>query len=523
MNEMGFERWLSDWLREDQPSASTWVLGSVIEHAHRRSNRSWWRRLPLVAPWLIEGHSEPPGMNQPANRRFVSLAAVMAIATVLLMTLPMLSLPAAPGSDEDHVIVPAVSLPVASPAASAACSPAASLAPSAADTLAPSQLAPEATPAAAWPDVPVAEGLTGSVWLEQTEGAPDHYLALHPDGTVVEGIGPQTTVGIGVWQPTGEHSLSSVIVYTDADPVGHASPGQSTYRADWVLDDSNENGTLTWSATLQAAEEAALVEVTGEATITRLHLAALPATARYPVPDEQPWTLELGAMALGPGSGQVNAVGDVAALSSCTTSHDDPPGYVIWHGDGTTFIASTGGVGAGLWEPTGPDTSAMTTWSILSAANERGAWVAEKRGRLVLTGNESEFEGSFVAALRRLKPMDGREHPPLDAAQWPASGSVWLQPTEGAMAVVAYLADGTVVARHPAYGTGAGYWQPTDADSIAASVFFATTPHQDHSLLWEATISQDEQRQSIEYQLVDTNSGAIDAGTAEAERLRLEP
>jgi hypothetical protein len=181
------------------------------------------------------------------------------------------------------------------------------------------------------------------------------------------------------------------------------------------------------------------------------------------------------------------------------------------------------GIGAGLWASSGPDTSALTLWSELRAAEQSGSWVAEKRGRLVLTGDTDAFERRFVASPRHLKPMDGRQLPPLDPVLWPTEGSVWLQPTGDATAIVAYLTDGTVVARHPTLGTGAGSWQSTGNDSRAASVFFATVPGQDHHLLWEATIGPDEQHMSIEYELKDANSGAVETRAVEANRLRLEP
>ena len=498
MSEIEFERSLSEWLREDQPSASAWIHDSVVDHAHERPNRSTWRRLMRAMPSVIDRRRGAPGGDEPARRRLVGLAALIASLMALLLALPMITVPAGPRRVEDHAIVPGVSLPTPS-------------------------LPPEASPAAESRDVPAIDGLTGSIWLEQAEGTPDHFLTLHPDGTVVERVDASTTVGIGVWEPTGDHSLSSIIVYTDADPVDHVTPGQSTHRAEWVLDDANETGTLTWSATLRSADGGDLPEVAGDERITRLHLAALPATARYPVPDEQPWTPELGPMAGGSGSGEVDTVGDLSALSDCDPNENDPPGSVVLHGDGTTFVASLGGIGAGLWAHSGPDTSAMTLWSTLTAAGNGGSWVAEKRGRLVMTGDQDGFEGRFVAAPRRLRPMDGTELPPLDAADWPSRGSVWLQPTEGATAVVAYLSDGTVIARHPTYGTGTGSWQPTGNDSIAASISFATMRLQDRRLLWEATTDPDEQRMSIAYQVVDANSGAVLAGSTGATRLSLAP
>jgi hypothetical protein len=476
MNEPELQKALRAWMHEERAHASAWVLEGVSEHAHRRSNRTWWRRLITVTR---RGVGVAEGDDRITRRQVVSLTAVVASAMAVLLVLPM-ALPA--------------------------------------------QLAdPRQGPATGTGAQGVRVGLTGSVWLEQSEGAPDHYITLHADGTVVERVdGSQTTAGIGVWQPTGEHSLSSVILYMDADPAEHVTPGFTTQRANWSLDSSNESGSLSWRATLQDADGGVLPDVTGNAVITRLHLETLPGTARYPIPEEQPWELAIGSMAEGPGSGEVAAVGDVN-LSAGHFDMADPMGYFVLHGDGTILLASLDGIGAGLWASSGPDTSALTLWSELRAAEQSGSWVAEKRGRLVLTGDTDAFGRRFVASPRHLKPMDGRQLPPLDPVLWPTEGSVWLQPTGDATAIVAYLTDGTVVARHPTLGTGAGSWQSTGNDSRAASVFFATVPGQDHHLLWEATIGPDEQHMSIEYELKDANSGAVETRAVEANRLRLEP
>lgn len=497
MNDAEFERSFSEWIQAKPAHASDWVLESVAEHARTHANQPGWHRLQNSLEGRRTGAVRTL-LRAASARPLVGATAVAVAAAVLLVAAPLILSTRTP----DGVVAPGVLQ--ASPSSESSAGPAV------------------ASPAPVQVGFPE-DGLTGSVWLERADGAPDHYITLHPDGTLVERIGLLTTVGIGLWQPTSEHTLSSITVYTDADPVRHRVAGMSTHRADWVLDATSGTGALTWRASLQPADGTTPTEMTGEATLTRLHLAGLPDEARYDLPAEHPWRPSLGVMAQGPGSGQVTAVGDVAALSYCVVGPDGPPGYVVLHGDGTTLIATPGGTGAGLWTPSGPDTRALTAWSTLSAASERGGWIAELRGRLVLTGTTNAFEHRFVAAPRRIKAMDGRELPELDAALWPTTGSVWLQSAGGTTAVVAYLTDGTVVARHPTYGTGVGHWQPVGAQRLAASVFFGTTTVEDRRLLWEATTSEEQQHMSIDYQLVDANSGAIETGAADATRLSLAP
>lgn len=496
MNEPEFERSLSEWMREGRSDASPSVLESIVEHARRHDNQSWWHRL------LGGNAGSAPVTGWPSSHRMaVGLAAIAASMTALLIAIPMVMTAPTPGPDVDPVFGPAASLPAASP------------------------IVPDATPA---PDVqvgfPMGDGLTGAIFLAQAEGQDDHYITLHPDGTVVEEVsGPWWPVGIGVWRPTGAHSLTSVIVYPDADPEEHLTSGLSVYRADWVLDEEAETGTLAWVATIGALDGSTLPDVAGDSRVTRLHLAPLPPEARYPLPAEHPWRVELGSMAQGPGSGDLSAVGDLTVLDDCEPNDTDPPGYLVLHGDGTAFIASIGGTGAGLWAPSGFETTALTAWSRLPAAAWTDSWIGEARGKLVLTGNEEEFKGRFVLADRRLQPMEGTQLPTVDPTLWPELGSVWLQEIADGTLVTAYLTDGTLIARHPTWGTGTGYWQPIDADTRASSVFFATTRGKDHHLLSEATVARDMQTMTSRYELKEKHLGEVDAGDATATRLQLSP
>jgi hypothetical protein len=489
----GFERSLGDWMQEGRSSAPARVLESVTEHARKHPNQSRLRHLQGAAR---RAGSRPvfAGPEPLWKQHVVGLAAVAATATAVLVALPIVMIAPRPDPGEAPAVVPASVDAAASPAPVARVG------------------------------FPVGSGLTGSVWLEQAEGHDDRYITLHPDGTIVEEArGPSWPVGIGLWQPTGAHTLTSVIVYPDADPEGHATGGLGVYRADWVLDQAAETGTLAWTATLQALDGSTLPAVTGDATLTRLHLAPLPPDAQYPLPTEHPWRPELGPMAQGPGSGDLSAVGDVAALSDCGPNNTDPPGYVVLHGDGTAFIASVAGAGPGLWVPSGVETTALSAWSSLPEAGWMDSWIGEARGKVVRTGSEEQFKSRFVLADRRLQPMAGVQLPTVDPTLWPELGSVWLQEIADGTLVTAYLTDGTLIARHPVYGTGTGYWQPIDAITRASSIFFATTQGRDHHLLSESTMADDMQTMTSRFELKERHLGKVDAGDATATRLDLEP
>jgi hypothetical protein len=257
-------------------------------------------------------------------------------------------------------------------------------------------------------------------------------------------------------------------------------------------------------------------DASGNATLTRLHVQALPPTARYPVAPESPWQPALGAMAEGPGSG------GVATLDPCNPN--DPPDYLVTHGDGT-FLATgiDGGSGVGLWVTTGPGTRALTAWYGPRVGSGHVNWVGELGGSELISaqiGTSEAFDGFFMAEPVALEPM-GDQLPRVDPGSWPRTGSVWLEPTEQGPAIIAYHTDGIVVARHPVYGTGVGLWQPIDGDTLTSSVGFASHTLQDHRIWSEATISPDGERLSIRYTHQES-AGPVDTGAATATRLDVE-
>lgn len=455
-----------------------------MAHARARSNQPLWRRLlgPVgggaLDRWAV-------GRGPLLVRVTASVATLAALLVAIALVMPRLT----PEQDALPAFVPA--------------SAAASTAP-----------LPEATPA-----TEAATGLTGSLWLAEGEGILDSDITLHPDGTIVQRVkGSGTPIGLGIWRPTGEHSLSSVVVFLDADPGKHVGSGMSTYRAEWDLHDSAESGTLTWTATVQPGDGSAPMEVGGRSSLTRLHPLPLPEGAKYPLPAEPAWTLRIGSTGQAPGSGRVSAV-QRAGID--IDLHDlDPADHLVVHDDGTVFIAGYNGNGVGLWAPSEPGTRAVTAWSSTIGPEP---WVGELTGRSLVAGGSDSLDRRLAAAPRRIEPMTGETLPEVDPALWPETGSVWLEETADGPAIVAYLADGTAITHHPLYGTGAGYWQPIDADTIASSVAFPERRLRDYHLRSSATVGSDEQTMSVQYQLVERNYGSEENGEASATALRLDP
>jgi hypothetical protein len=88
--------------------------------------------------------------------------------------------------------------------------------------------------------------------------------------------------------------------------------------------------------------------------------------------------------------------------------------------------------------------------------------------------------------------------------------------------VVAYLADGTVVARDPRYGTGIGNWQPVDADTMLSVIRFSTRLGQDHRIWAESTVAPDGATLTIRSEHQDKSTDPrVDVETVTAVRLSL--
>jgi hypothetical protein len=362
--------------------------------------------------------------------------------------------------------------------------------------------------------------LTGSVWLEQAEGEADQYITLHPDGTLVERIKDLgSPIGIGLWEPDGRGGIASVTFYTDADPERHQGRGLSTYRADWTLDEVAESGGLTWSASVRSIDGTSLSDASGRSSLTRLHRLDLPPEAIHELPPEPGWEPVLGPMAQGAGSGSVA----VLAPTGSECEGLDLPGAMVVHGDGTAFFTSPIGSGVGLWITSGPDTRALTGWAQLPEAWAAESWVGQLRHRALVVGTAEGFEDVIPAAPRRLLGIDGARLDPADARLWPDEGTVWLESTELGTGLTAYLTDGTVIARDPRLGVGAGYWQPLDDDTIASWVSFPSAPGSDKQMRSEASIAPDGESMQMTSILKDNGTGSEEERTATATRLHLEP
>jgi hypothetical protein len=489
MNEPEFERSLGEWMRAGRTSASAWVLENVIEHAHQQPNRSWWARLRNA--WSAGASTSPT-----RRRHIVGLTAVAATATAVLVALPFVMTAPWPPQDEAPAVAPASVAPATSPITTAA---------------SPAPIVQVGFPEGA---------LTGSVWLEQAEGAADHYITLHPDGTLVERIKDLgSPIGIGLWEPDGQGGIASVIFYTDADPERHQVRGLSTYRADWTLDEPAESASLSWTASLQSIDGASLPDASGRSSLARLHRLDLPPEAIHDLPAEPDWEPTLGPMAMGAGSGSVAAL----APSGNECEGLDLPGSLVVHGDGTAFFTNLLGSGVGLWTTSGPDTRALTGWARLPEAPSAEGWVGQLRYRALVVGTAEGFEDLIPAAPRRLLGIDGAPLSPADVGLWPDEGTVWLESTELGRGITAYLTDGTVITRDPRLGVGAGYWQPLDDDKIATWVSFPSAPGSDKQMRSEASIAPDGESMSMTSILKDNGTGSEEERTATARRLHLEP
>jgi hypothetical protein len=496
MNELEFERSLSDWVREGRSSPSSAILPSVAEHAQRHSNQPWWQRA-RTAIHPLGSHAAGSASGPVPSRHAVGLATVAVAALAVLVAVPLIVNGPRPQAEEASALVLASAEPTTS-----------------SDTSAPS---PAPSFQVGFPD---GGGSTGSVWLEQAEGEVDHYITLHPDGTLVERIKDLgSPVGIGLWRPDGQGGLSSVTVFPDADPVRHQIRGLSTYRADWTLNGDAESGGLTWTAKMRSSDGTSLPDASGRSSLTRLHRLELPPEAIHDLPAEPDWEPILGPVAMGAGSGSVAMLTPVG--SECEGL--DLPGSLVIHGDGTSFITSPKGSGVGLWIPSGPDTRALTGWAQLPDIRAAEGWVGQLRHRVLVAGTTEAFEGPLPAAPRRLVGIDGAPLSPPDADLWPAEGTVWLEPTELGTGITAYLTDGTLIARDPRHGVGAGYWQPLDDDTIASWISFPSSPGSGRQMRSEANVAPDGESMSMTSILKDNGTGSEEARTATATRLHLEP
>ncbi len=369
-----------------------------------------------------------------------------------------------------------------------------------------------------------AAGLTGSLWLQQSEGSEDVYYTIHPDGTLVALTGSahdtSGTVGLGVWWPTGDHSLAASWVYGDADPSSHKTTGTSTYRAEWAIDVLAETATMTYETALEPADGTPLPDQTGTATLHRLHLQPMFSQAEFPTPPEPEWKLAQGPATYTSGMGSLATIEPKGALG-------DPPEYLLSHADGTAFYASPFvGNGVGLWAPTGEETSVLSGWFGTGPDQDIELMVVQSSPLMSfiqgMYGTSDAVMGSFTASPERIRPLD--TDAPLarpDPALWPTSGTVWVQPTSDGRAIrTAFLADGTVISVHPDHGIGAGLWQPIDADTFASSIGYGTFRYQDWQMEAESTVSPDGETLTSDYRLRNASSETPEeTGTSTATRM----
>jgi hypothetical protein len=380
--------------------------------------------------------------------------------------------------------------------------------------------APTAPPASTAP----AEGLTGSVWVAHRADRPDVYLVVHPDGSLVASIDRVATIkeglGLGVWEPTGDHTLVGTLRFGSGDTLDAQRSGSSLYHLEGSVDDAGETATLAYTGASVRGTGEAQPETSGTLQLERLHMLPMPADARAETPAEAGWSLARGPALHGKGSGTVMSVAPEHAA--------DPSAYVIDHADGTSFGASPyGGMALALWAPAGEDTLLRTAWGGTWPAHEVAVSVDQvtPAGSAfdVAYGTSDAFEGTYQAEPACLYPMsDSEPLPEPDPALWPDEAMVWTEElADGGVATTAYFPDGSVVTSHPTYGVGVGLWQPIDDATFAIWIAYATERSFKWRLRGEGTLGPDGQTLSMDYLLQNLNwTTDPEPGTSTATRMR---
>lgn len=355
-------------------------------------------------------------------------------------------------------------------------------------------------------------GMVGSIWQPETGTAT--YVIVHPDGTMVVQHATRG-IGLGVWEPTGDGSLSSRVDFTS----GHQGErGTHTSRSDWLVDDATEIATLTSEETFTGPDGVPQPLETSTLTLRRLHMAPMPENAVAPTPPDTGWQAVIG-----PARYDRSEAGVMIEPYS-------PPNHTLEHADGTTlFLNPYIGDGVGLWAPVGEDAYVGTAWFPRwrgpNDALVSQSLVNEETGRASgRYGTSDGFEDSMYSMPMRFEPLEGDLVAP-DPDLWPTIGSVWQEPyaeDDSRMVRVAYLADGTAVTTHPRYGVGVGEWRPIDEDTFASNILYKGG---DWSLKAESTLSEDGESLTTRWQ-ADANLGnpaEDEEGTSTANRMRLEP
>jgi hypothetical protein len=321
-----------------------------------------------------------------------------------------------------------------------------------------------------------------------------HYL-VHPDGTLVA-LGGNGSVGLGLWEPTGERSLVSMLVYPDADPSPDVRLGTAIHLAEWIVDAAGESATVTYVATFERADGTPVPEQAGAFTLQRLHSPTQPGDAGIAAPPEPAWRTELGLPLHGVGRGGIRVVAG------------EPWDYDVTHADGTLLTLSPPCDRVGLWSPTGERASVRTDWALTAGSASEPQEVG-----WMLPG-----PGMAMA----IEPLDReRAIAAPDPSSWPSLGTIWVEATADGLAVrSAYFADGTVISVHPVYGTGVGLWQPAGDDTFASTIHYRKGRTR---LSGESTVSPDGETISTRYRLVDDRAGAPpEEGVSKATRMHLE-
>lgn len=385
------------------------------------------------------------------------------------------------------------------------------------------------TPAASGADPSGTDVVRGSVWMQRNGADPATYYMLNGDGTLLA-VDPYHGYGVGVWQPTGDRSLSSVLVFADVDPERTGvTPGVATFRSESTVDEAGKTLDIRTEGTYEPADGTAASTDSTTLAATRLWLASMPPEASATTPPDpglQP--------TLGPGYGDGRGTVELEPY--------DPPNHTLNHADGTWFSFNAWvGPAIGLWWPTGDSTAIVTAW-FTDGGPDQDPLVGEGQENPAGTGGTSRYGTSAgyydvsSSTYMRLGPTtrDGSPLPSPDPALWPTLGSAWLVPREGAApSLLLMYADGTVVHVDPDLGTGLGLWQPAgDGKAVTQIRYNATYPGYRYrtmpgvaDLQGEMTIDETAGTSTMTYGVA--YSGGRDAGeplgTMAATRIQLEP
>ena len=366
----------------------------------------------------------------------------------------------------------------------------------------------------------------GSIWMQRNDPDPATYYILNADGTLLT-IDPYLGYGVGVWEPSGERSLSSVLVFADVDTtLATTTPGVATFRSEMTLDETSETASAESSWTLEPADGSTPTSGSGTLpAMTRLWLAPMPPEATMAAPPDPGWQPVLSP---GAGGGGIGLEGD------------DPPNHNVLHPDGTMFSFNAWvGPGVGLGWPIDDTSALFTIWFTEWDPDDRPL-VGEGIDYMDGTHSKSRYGTSAgytdfgSSSYMRLETPDGTPLASPDPALWPERGSAWIERhADRAPGLMLVWADGTVLHIDPGLGTGLGLWQPTAEGTAPVAIRYNSSyPNGRYNtmpgvadLVGEMTIDDAAATLTTTYGVKygGARKAGDPSGTMVADRIQLEP